>query len=42
MTVPLSRPIRETVENYGRLARHFRGSRWARFFVGSGAYQLNR
>lgn len=33
VTVPLARPIRETVENYDELARHFRGSRWERFFV---------
>jgi LPS sulfotransferase NodH len=32
-TVRLSSPIRETVENYDELKRHFLGSRWARFFV---------
>lgn len=32
-TVALSRPIRETVENYDELERDFRGSRWQRFFV---------
>jgi len=33
LTVKLSQPIRETVENYDELKRHFQGSRWGRFFV---------
>ena len=32
-TAKLSPPIRETVENYDELKRHFQGGRWARFFV---------
>ena len=32
-TVKLSPSIRETVENYDELKRHFQGSRWGRFFV---------
>jgi hypothetical protein len=32
-TVKLSRSIRETVENYDELKRHFQASRWARYFV---------
>jgi LPS sulfotransferase NodH len=32
-TVKLSQSIREMVENYDELNRHFQGSRWGRFFV---------
>ena len=32
-TVKLCQSIRETVENYDELKRHFQGSRWGRFFV---------
>jgi len=33
VTIKMSRSIRETVENYDELKRHFQGSRWDRFFV---------
>jgi hypothetical protein len=32
-TVKLSQSIREMVQNYDELKRHFQGSRWGRFFV---------
>ena len=31
-TMRMSRSMRETVENYDELKRHFQGSRWQRFF----------